>query len=222
MQGCAGLFCGERAKKGGNRMRTQTWKTTRIAMLSAAAFVLYLLEIPLPVVTFYKLDFSTVAALLAGFSMGPLAGFLVVLIKNLLHMTVSSTAGMFYIGEIADLCMSSAFVVPASILYARDKRLRTALVGMGIGILSMAVLGVLLNYYLMIPVFIQFNPYVTEEGVVDLGKKLFAWAGFIKIDSLVDFVAYVTAPFNVIKGLLLSVVTALLYKRLSPLLHQRP
>ena len=89
---------------------------TRCGILAAMAVILYYIEIP--VVAFYKLDLSTLPAILAGFAMGPLPGVAVVVIKNLVHMLGTSTA---CVGELADIIMSSCFVVPASLIYRRHK-----------------------------------------------------------------------------------------------------
>ena len=148
--------------------------------------------------------------------MGPLAGFLVVLLKILLHLPFSTTAGAMYIGDIADLLMSSAFVVPACILYARNKTLRSALVGMGVGVLCIAIVGGLANYFILIPGYMKLMN-LPEAAILGMGQQVFP-----SIDSFEKLVLYITMPFNVLKGLVLSGVTLLTYKRLSPLLHQRP
>ncbi len=189
-------------------MKLQTWKLTRIALLSAIAFMLFQLEIP--VVAFYKLDFSTFPAILAGFSMGPLAGVAVVAIKDLLHLLQTSTGG---VGELADFLMSAAFVVPASIIYAHNRTLKGALIGLAVGIVSIIIVGVLTNYFVLIPFYQNFMPI---DAIIGAGKAIFP-----RINSLLDLVLTVTALFNLIKGVALSLVTFLSYKRLSPLLHNR-
>jgi riboflavin transporter FmnP len=179
---------------------------TRIGVLAAVAIVLFLPGLEIPVVAFYKLDLSSFPAILAGLSMGPLAGFLVVLIKNLIHLPLfSTTAG---VGELADVLMSSAFVLPAAFLYARNKSMRTAVMGLGIGIVCIAVAGMLVNYFIMLPAYM---------ALMNLPKE--AILGMARVDSFEKLVLYITLPFNLLKGTVLSVVTLLVYKRLSPLLH---
>ena len=146
---------------------------TRIAILGALSAVLFPLEIP--IVAFYKLDFSTLPALLGAFSMGPLPGLAILLIKDLIGMLHSSS---MYVGELADFIMSAAFILPASLIYRKHKTRKTALVGMAQKAL----------------------PFVDTEWKVLL---------------------YVTAPFNLLKGFVLSLLTFVLYKRLSPMLHVR-
>ena len=183
---------------------------TRCGILAAMAVILYYIEIP--VVAFYKLDLSTLPAILAGFAMGPLPGVAVVVIKNLVHMLGTSTA---CVGELADIIMSSCFVVPASLIYRRHKDRKSAVLSMLIGTVLMTIAGVLVNYFILIPAY-QTLMNLPLEVIVDMGTKVWSY-----IDNKVKLVIFITAPFNVLKGTVLSVVTYLLYKRVSPLLHQK-
>lgn len=103
------------AKRNSNAM----FNLTRCGLLAAMAVILYYIEIP--VVAFYKLDLSTLPAILAGFAMGPVQGAAVVVLKNLVHLMGTSTAG---VGELADILMSCAFVIPASLIYRGNKTRR--------------------------------------------------------------------------------------------------
>ncbi len=115
---------------------------TRCGILAAMAVILYYIEIP--VVAFYKLDLSTLPAILAGFAMGPIPGVAVVVIKNLVHMLGTSTA---CVGELADIIMSSCFIIPASLIYRSHKNKKGAAVSMLIGTALMTIAGVLVNYF---------------------------------------------------------------------------
>ena len=183
---------------------------TRCGILAAMAVILYYIEIP--VVAFYKLDLSTLPAILAGFAMGPLPGVAVVIIKNLVHMLGTSTA---CVGELADIIMSSCFVIPASLIYRRHKDRKSAVLSMLIGTVLMTIAGVLVNYFILIPAY-QTLMNLPLEVIVDMGTKVWSY-----IDNKVKLVIFITAPFNMLKGTVLSVVTYLLYKRVSPLLHQK-
>lgn len=181
---------------------------TRCGLLAAMAVALYYVEIP--VVAFYKLDLSTLPAILAGFAMGPAQGFAVVVIKNLVHMLGTSTA---CVGEAADIFMSGAFVVPASLIYRRYKTRRGALGAMAAGTALMTVAGVLTNYFVLIPAY-QVLMNMTEEMIVAMGSAVHGG-----INSTLRLVIFITGPFNVLKGGVLSAATYLIYKRVSPLLH---
>ena len=183
---------------------------TRCGLLGAMAVILYYIEIP--VVAFYKLDVSTLPAILAGFAMGPMQGMAVIVIKNLVHMLGTSTA---CVGELADILMSGAFVVTASLFYRRRKTRRGALEAMLLGIAAMTVAGVLVNYYILIPAY-QTLMNLPLEAIIGMGQ-----AAVPAVDSALKLVLLITAPFNVLKGGVLSALTYLLYKRVSPLLHSR-
>ncbi len=182
----------------------------RIGVLGAIAAVLYVFpEIPV-IPPIYKLDFSTLPALLAGFSMGPVCGLLVLLVKDVTGLFHTSTMG---IGELADFLMSGAFVVAAALVYARNRSLKGALMGMSLGILTMTVMGALTNYYVLIPFYVSAF-HMSEEQIIGMVAEVIP-----QIDSIGKLILLATVPFNLLKGLALSVVTGLIYKRLSPLLH---
>ena len=183
---------------------------TRCGLLGAMAVILYYIEIP--VVSFYKLDVSTLPAILAGFAMGPMQGMAVIVIKNLVHMLGTSTA---CVGELADILMSGAFVVTASLFYRRRKTRRGALEAMLLGIAAMTVAGVLVNYFILIPAY-QTLMNLPLEAIIGMGQ-----AAVPAVDSALKLVLLITAPFNVLKGGVLSALTYLLYKRVSPRLHSR-
>ena len=191
-----------------NRLSVQY--LTRIAVLGALSAILYMIEIP--VVAFYKLDVSTLPALLGAFSMGPLPGLAVLLIKDLTGMLHSST---MYVGELADFIMGAAFVLPAAMIYRRRKSRKTALIGMLVGTLTMVVVSVLVNWQIMIPFYMQAFGMPMDK-IVGMAQKALPF-----VDTEWKLLTFVTAPFNLLKGIVLSALTYVLYKRLSPLLHVR-
>ena len=143
---------------------------------------------------------------------GLLSAMAVIIIKNLVHMLGTSTA---CVGEMADILMSCAFVIPASLYYRRHKNRKSALVAMLIGSAAMVVVSVLVNYFILIPAY-QVLMNLPLEVIIGMGQAVF---GFI--DNTVKLVIFITAPFNIFKSIVLSFVTYLLYKRVSPLLHQK-
>ena len=183
---------------------------TRIAILGALSAVLFPLEIP--IVAFYRLDFSTLPALLGAFSMGPLPGLAILLIKDLSRLAYSSS---MYVGELADFIMSAAFILPASLIYRKHKTRKTALVGMAVGTLCMIVVSVLVNWKMMIP-FYMTAFHMDMEAIIGMAQKALPF-----VDTEWKVLLYVTAPFNLLKGFVLSLLTFVLYKRLSPMLHVR-
>ena len=183
---------------------------TRIAVLGALSAILYMIEIP--VVAFYKLDVSTLPALLGAFSMGPLPGLAILLIKDLTGMLHSST---MYVGELADFIMGAAIVLPAAFIYRRQKSRKTALIGMIAGSVCMIIVSVLVNWLIMIPFYMQAFG-MPMESIIGMAQSAlpFVYTEF-------KLLLFVTAPFNLLKGAVLSALTFVMYKRLSPLLHVR-
>lgn len=203
------------------RVDTKVRNMVRIAMLSAVSIILCLPMFEIPMfLPWLKLDFSTMPALLAGFSMGPLAGMAVVLMKCLIHIPMGTTGG---IGELADFICSAALVAPSAVIYHRARaknaaredhvrrNRRAALVGMLISVVLMVVMAVVTNQYILLPMYAKF---AGMEGII-------AMADNPAITSLATLFIYGVIPFNLVKGLALSLVTFILYKPLSPLLHDR-
>ena len=183
---------------------------TRCGLLSAMAVILFYIEIP--VVAFYKLDLSTLPAILAGFAMGPIQGLAVIIIKNLVHVLGTSTAG---VGELADILMSCAFVIPASLIYRSSKTRKGAFKAMLMGSVAMIVAAMMVNYFILIPAY-QVLMNLPLEAIIGMGQAVLPF-----VDNTVKLVIFITAPFNILKAVVLSFVTYLLYKRVSPLLHQK-
>ena len=181
---------------------------TRIAILAAAASILFLLEIP--IVAFYKLDLSNIPVMLGAFSMGTVPGLIILGLKGLIGLLHSSSAG---VGELADFIMGAALLIPASLIYHRKKSRKTALIGMAAGTLCTAVAGVLVNKYIMLP-FYMGAFHMDMEGILSFAKV----SG---VDTEWKLLLLVTGPFNLLKGAVLSIVTFLIYKPLSPILHAK-
>lgn len=181
----------------------------RITMLSAIAFVLMLIEVPVVVFPgFLKIDISDVPALLAGFSMGPIAGVAVVLVKNVLHLLKTTTGG---VGEFANFIVGAALVFPAAFIYQKNKTKTGAVAGLAVGAVIMAIVGGLANYYILIPFYQNFMPI---DAIIGMGTA--ANAAIIDLKTLI---LYGIVPFNLFKALIVSIITILIYKRLSNVLH---
>ena len=181
---------------------------TRIAILGALSAILFMIEVP--VIAFYKLDVSTLPALLGAFSMGPMAGLAILLIKKVFGLFHSTS---MYVGELADFIMGAAYVLPAALIYRYKKSRKTALIGMIAGTVVMTLVAVLVNWKIMIPF------YMTAYGMPMESIVAMAQSAMPFVDTEWELLLYVTAPFNLLKGVVLSALTFLLYKRLSPLLH---
>lgn len=180
---------------------------TQIAVLSAIAFILMLFEFPLFFIpNFYKLDLSEIPVLIGALTLGPVAGAIIEFIKILLNLVFNGTytAG---VGELANFAIGCALVVPAGIIYKHKRTLKNCIVGLAVGILFMTIIGSLFNAYVLLPLYSK--AIMPLDSIISMGTQLNPY-----INSLSTFVIFAVAPFNLIKGLLVSVVTILLYKRI--------
>ncbi len=184
----------------------------KIAILGAISFLIMMVDFPLWFAPeFYKLDFSDVPGLIGAFSLGPLAGIMIVLIKNVLNvvLTGSITGG---IGELANFIIGAIFVGTAGIIYKRDKTRKNAIIGMVLGTILMAIVGSALNYYVLLPLYSKIMPI---ETILNMAKAVNSTVVDIK-----TLVIYTVLPFNLLKGLVISLLTIPLYKRLSKVLSE--
>lgn len=185
---------------------------TQIGMLGAIATVLMLFEIPLPFApSFYEIDFSEVPVLIGCFSMGPMAGALIELVKIILNFVINgtTTAG---VGEVANYVIGISFCLPAAILYKKMKTKRGAVVGLAVGTIFMTVLGCFVNAYILLPTYAAAFK-MPIDALVGMGTAVNA-----NITSLFTFVMFAVAPFNLLKGVMDSVIVLAIYKKISPIL----
>lgn len=183
---------------------------TQIGMLSAIAVVLMLFEIPLPFApSFYEIDFSEVPVLIGCFTMGPIAGAIIELVKIVLNLMINGTvtAG---VGEIANFLIGCAFCVPAGIIYRRNRTKKTAIIGMVTGTLFMTAIGCILNAYVLLPAYATAFE-MPIDALVQMGTAVNG-----NITSITTLVMFAVAPFNLLKGVLVSLVVMLIYKKISP------
>ncbi|GAA0117489.1 ECF transporter S component [Clostridium senegalense] len=168
-------------------------KMIKISLLSAIAFILMYVEIPvIPAFPWLRMDLSDVPALMGAFAFGPLIGVIIELFKNILIILFKGTATGL-VGELANFLVGISLVLPASIIYHRNKSKKTAIIGMILGFLSIEVVAILVNMYILLPAF----------GMHMAGKEL------------INYIVFGLIPFNGVKSIIVSFTTFLLYKRLS-------
>lgn len=182
---------------------------TKTAILSTIAYVLMLFEIPLPFApVFLKMDFGDLPALIGAFAMGPLAGVLIELVKNLLKvMTITRTFG---VGELGNFLVGASFVFTAGIIYRTKKDKKTALFGCLIATLVMTVVAMGFNNFVLIPAFSKVMPI---DSIIAMGSVVTK-----KIHDVPTLVLYGITPFNLFKGVVISAMAMLLYNGVKPLL----
>ena len=198
-------------KSTGKKMALST--LTKIALLAAVAGVLMLFEAPLWFApSFYKLDLSELAVMVGALSMGPAAGAMIELIKILLNFVLNGT--ITGVGEFANFLIGCSFVVPAAWIYRRQRNIKGMLLGMAAGIVCMVLLGSVINYFILLPV------YATVFGQP---LEFFIQMGNALNPAIVDlktFILFAVAPFNLLKGIIISALTFLLYRKLGRQLEQ--
>ncbi len=182
---------------------------TVTAMLTAVAYILMFLDFSIPMVipSFIKMDLSELPALIGSFSMGPVCGVLVCLLKNLLHLTITETGG---VGELSNFILGAAFVLPAGLIYKRKKTRKSALLGSVLGAVIMGAISVVSNYYLVYPFYYNFMP---EETVLAAYRAIIPG-----MQSILQCLVCFNMPFTIVKGLFSVIITFVIYKRISPIL----
>lgn len=182
---------------------------TVTAMLSAAAFVLMFLEFSLPLLMpdFIKMDLSELPALIGAFSMGPMCGVLICLIKNVLHLLIGTTGG---IGELSNFLLGVAFVLPAGLIYKRKKNRKNALLGSLSGAVVMAVFSVISNYFLVYPFYYNMMP---EETILAAYRFIAP-----SMENMLQCLICFNMPFTFVKGIFSVIITFVIYKHISPIL----
>ena len=179
--------------------------------MSAVSIVLMQFDFSVPFMpSFIKMDLSDLPALIGAYSMGPLYGVIIALVKNLLHLLRTSTGG---IGELSNFLLSALFVLPAGLIYQRNKTRRRAIIGAVIGAVSMAVFSVITNYFIVYPVYTAFMPM---ETIIAMYQAILPK---IKDGDLLSCLVIFNMPFTFVKAMLSVVITLLIYKPLSPIIH---
>ncbi len=196
-------------------------RLTVIGILSSVAGVLMFVEFPLFFLPdFYKIDLSEIPVLIGAFAYGPVAGIIIEAIKNIIHLILKGTTTMG-VGELANFLIGVSFVVPASIIYFRKKTRKHAVIGMTVGALSMAVMGALLNAFVLLPIY----AFVYSDGNTVYTVADFVYLGTLAnplVDnSLFKFMIFSVVPFNLLKAIVTSILVILIYKRVSHIIKAK-
>lgn len=191
-----------------------------IAMLSSIAVVLMLFEFPIGFLPgFYKLDFSELPVIIGAFALGPVAGLTIELIKIILNLVIHGTSSVF-VGEFANFLIGSSFVIPSAFLYMLRKNRKNAIMGLCIGTIVASFVGGVLNAFVLLPKYAQLmGPDMnlsygqTMDYLIGEGTKVNS-----SIQGLSSFILFGVTPFNLMKYGIVSVVTVIIYKKISHIL----
>lgn len=198
-------------------LRFSTAYIAKIAILTAIAFILYaFVKFPLPFAfpSFLDMQFSELPALLAGFSMGPVSGAIVIILKCLFKLPMSGTG---YVGELTDIIMGLAFVVPASIIYRRHKDIKHAVIGLGVSTVIVVVSAVIINRFISIPFYVEMLFGGNWQPLLGMLRPIYK---NVTVENFYSFyLGLGVVPFNILRFAIVSLMTFMVYKRLSKLLH---
>lgn len=198
-----------------NRVNWNTKTMVKISVLGVISFILMFFEFPLVWLapSFIKLDISDLPSLLGAFSIGPMAGVIIQLLKNLLNLVLegSTTGG---VGELANFVVGSTFAYTAGAFYFKNKNFKNAIIGLIAGTVVMTTVISLANYFIMFPLYAKLFGWPLED-LVAMGTAVNK-----NITDMKTMIIYSIVPFNLLKGLVVTIVTVLVYKRLSPILHK--
>jgi len=215
---CLGIFIAlaliariaEKLLKVSSRLNTAR-TVSYIAMFSAIAAVLMLIEIPLFFApSFYEIDLSEIPILICTFYLGPVAGVVCEFLKILLKLMIKGTSTA-YVGDFANFFVGCALVLPASIIYHAKKTRKMAIIGLITGTAVMTIFGSFFNAVYMLPKFSQLFG-MPMDVIIGMGTAVNG-----AINSVSTLVLFAVVPFNLLKGVLVSFLTLLLYKRVEKL-----
>ncbi len=172
----------------------------KIAVLTAIAFLISIFEFSMPFApSFYKLDISSAVALVGGYTIGPMAAIIIGVIKTILKMICFGSTSAF-VGEYVDIIITILYVFPASIIYRNHKNNKTAILGMVVGVFFMTLIGCILNYFLLIPIYAKLIG-IPMQSVINMASSSNGL-----VTDLKTLVIFVTLPFNILKGTICSII----------------
>ncbi len=190
---------------------SKTRMVTLIGVFAAISTILMFIEMPVPFMPpFLKVDLSGVPILIMGFMYGPLPAIYVTCIKDIIHMFSSQTG---CVGELADIIVLSSFAIVSSLLYRRNSSFKGVALSVAAGVVTITIVGSLANKFMLIPFYAKIMPL---EAIIDACSAVNPM-----INSINAYVIFGAAPFNLIKGIILSVLTLLLYKKMSGFIRSR-
>lgn len=188
-----------------NKMNLFTAKSlTSIGAMAALACVLMFIKFPIAYIGFLELELSDVPAMLCALTYGPMAGVFVELVKNLIHVMATNTAT---VGEIANFTISSSYVLGVSLVYKYAKSNKKQLYGYITGTVCLIVSGVLINYFVTLPMYVQLYFGGNEGALYGMASAMVPAIQDMKTLLLLGFI-----PFNLVKGMVVSIVTYYVWK----------
>lgn len=192
-------------------MKLTTKQITTIAIMGAISAVLMMFSFALPFApSFLKLDVSDLPVIICGFLLGPVSGVITAFIKIVLNLLLNGTGTMF-VGETSNLALTIAYVLPASIIYKRNKTRQSAIKGLVVSTILVSILALASNYFVMFPLYAKLMG-LSMDAIVGMASAVNPLVN----DALTMFI-FALLPFNLVKYSLVSVICVFAYKHLSHL-----
>lgn len=192
--------------------KTLTRKIAISAMLAAIGVILQMLEIPLPFIpSFIKLDFSDLPGFIGAFVCGPLAGVLITLIRNVIHIFMGSSAG---IGELSNFILSASFVLTAGLIYKKIPNIKGVLIGGVAGAVIMGIVSFPVNNFIIYPLYYSVMGF-PQEAILQMYQAIRP-----STKSIAEALIVFNVPFTIAKGLISVIITSIIYKPLEKLIKK--
>lgn len=192
--------------------KTLTRKIAISAMLAAIGVILQMLEIPLPFIpNFIKLDFSDLPGFIGAFVCGPLAGVLITLIRNVIHIFMGSSAG---IGELSNFILSASFVLTAGLIYKKMPNIKGVLIGGIAGAVIMGIVSFPVNNFIIYPLYYSVMGF-PQEAILQMYQAIRP-----STKSIAEALIVFNVPFTIAKGLISVIITSIIYKPLEKLIKK--
>ncbi|MCI1944793.1 ECF transporter S component [Clostridium luticellarii] len=188
-------------------------RLVKVSLLGVIGFLLMFIEVAVPIFpSFLKIDISDLPALVGTFALGPGSGIAIEFLKNILHGIFNGKTA--FIGEVANFAVGSVLVFTAGYIYSKKKTKKSAMVSLGAGTITMSIAAALLNYFILLPLYEKVLNFPISQVVAMAGKINGS------ITDLNTLVLFAIVPFNLLKGIVLTALTLVLYKSVSPILKQ--
>ncbi len=185
---------------------------TKVAIFSAFSTMLYFFpKFPIAIIfpSFLEIQFSNLPAILGGFTLGPLGGFLIVLIKTLIKLPLTSTA---CVGELGDFLIGIASVLASSLIYKHYKTKKGGIIGLVVGIITWTVVAIFVNWLILVPFYTKAFGF---NAVLGMCQSIFP--NMTENNFIILYLFGSVLPFNLLLSTIVSLVTFLVYKRISVL-----
>ena len=189
--------------------RTKVKKIAFIGLMGAVSAVLMLFRFPIPFMPpFLSFDLSGLMEMLGGFMFGPMAAACIIVVKILLQLVMQGSFSLGT-GELQNLILSCSYVLPALIIYHRNKTKKMAITGMAVSTIFVSVMAVFTNLYLIIPFYVKLFG-MSMDDIITMCRTVNP-----AMKNVTTMAVFGLLPLNLIKYGVTSLVTFIVYKRLS-------